>query len=86
MRRVCMLVAVTAIALSLGAAGSVLAFRRLRGIGAQEAIFEGCAIEAADDGLHLIGRRCFDEGEAFRFLSFVVADHLYRIGDEIFGG
>ena len=67
-------------------AGSILAFRRLRGIGAQQAIFEGCAVEAANDRLHLIAGGRFDKSEALGFLRFVVSDHFDGIGDEVFGG
>ena len=64
----------------------IFTLRRLCGIGAQQSIFEGCAVKPANDGLHLVGGRCLDKSEALGFLRFVVADHLYGIGHEIFGG
>ena len=64
---------------------SVLAFWRLSWIGAQQAIFQRRAVETFDDGGHFVGGWRIDEGEAFGFLGFVVADYLYGIGDEVFG-
>jgi hypothetical protein len=65
--------------------GSIFAFGRLSGIRTQEAIFEGSAIEATNDGLHLVVGGRFNECEALGFLGFVVSDHLNGVGDEIFG-
>ena len=62
----------------------IFALGRLRGIRAQEAIFERGAIEAANDGLHLVAGGRLDECEALRFLGFVVSDHFDGIGDKIF--
>jgi hypothetical protein len=36
--------------------------------------------------LHFVIRGRFDECEALGFLRFVVSDHFYGIGHEIFGG
>src|SRR5215468_4872025 len=69
-----------------GSSRCVLALRRLRGVGTQETVFERCAVESADDGLHFVIGGRFDESEALGFLGFVVADHLDGIGDEVFGG
>jgi len=56
---------------------SILTLRRLGGISAQQAVFQGSPIKAADDGLHLFAGGRFDESEAFGLLGFVVSDHLY---------
>ena len=69
-----------------GCTARILALGRLGRIGAQQAVFERRAIEPADDSLHLIGGRCFDESEALGFLRLVVADHLDGVSDEVFGG
>src|ERR1039457_3153025 len=66
--------------------GGVLPFRGLRRIGPQQPVFQRSAIEAANDGLHLVVGRRFDKCEALGFLGFVVSDHFYGIGHEIFGG
>jgi hypothetical protein len=67
-------------------AASILAFRGLCGVGSQKTVFERRAIKAADDSLHFIRSGRFDKSEAFRFLSFVIANHFYGIGYKIFGG
>ena len=72
--------------LLLWRARSFFALRRLSRISPQQAVFERRAIETADDGGHFIGGGRFYEGEALRLLCFVIADHLYGIGHEIFGG
>ena len=56
---------------------SILTLRRLGGISAQQAVFQGSPIKPADDGLHLLAGGRFDEREAFGLLGFVVSDHLY---------
>jgi len=58
--------------------------RRLSLISAQHPVFQRCAIEAADDGLHFFRIRCVDEGEALRLLRFGVANDFYVIVDEVF--
>ncbi|MCU1275116.1 MAG: hypothetical protein JWO48_2547 [Bryobacterales bacterium] len=63
---------------------SFLAFWRLRRVGTQHTVFERCAIEAANDRLHLFIGGCFDKSEALGFLCFVVSNHLDGIGDQIF--
>ena len=64
-------------ALELGGLGSV---------GPQKFVFERGAIEAANNGLHLVSSRRFDKGEPFRFLCFVIADYFDRIRNEVIGG
>ena len=58
----------------------VLPFRGLRRVGPQKPVFQGGAIEAANNRLHLVGGRRFDKSEALGFLRFVVADHLNGVG------
>jgi hypothetical protein len=58
----------------------------LRRICAKEAIFEGRTIEPADDGIHLFGVRCINEGESLRFLCFRVADHFHSIRNQVLCG
>ena len=53
-------------------------------IGAQQAIFERCAIETADDGVHLFRVRRIDEGESLGLLGLWVADHLDVVVHEVF--
>ena len=65
---------------------TVLALRGLSGICAEQAIFQGCAVEAADNRGHFVSGRRVDEGEALGFLRFVVSDHFYAIGYQIFSG
>src|SRR5581483_7908927 len=67
-------------------AARVLTLGGLGWVSAQEPVFERCAIEPADDGLHFVAGWRFDESEALGFLRFVVADHFDGVGDEIFGG
>jgi len=64
----------------------ILAFRWLRRVGPQQAVFERRPIETADDGGHLIGGRRFDKCEALRFLRFVITDYFDAVGHQIFGG
>jgi len=45
-------------------------------VGPQQPVFQRGAIEAANDGLHLVVGRRFDKCEALGFLGFVVSDHL----------
>ena len=59
-------------------------FRRLGLIGAQQSIFEGCAVETADDEVHLFRVRGVDESESFGFLSLRIADYLHVVVDEVF--
>lgn len=59
--------------------------RRLRRVGPEQAIFEGCSIETADDGTHLFRIGRFDKSEALRFLRFGVADHFNRVRDQVLG-
>ncbi len=63
-----------------------LALRGLRRIGSQQTIFQRRTIETANDRGHFVGGWRFDKCEALRFLRFVIADHLYGVGHEIFGG
>ncbi len=70
----------------LGSAAGLFAFGRLRRVGAEEPVFQRSAVEPANDGLHLVGGGRFNKSEALGLLSFVVADHLNRIGYEVFGG
>ncbi len=67
------------------AAGSTFALGGLRRIGTQKLIFEGSAIEAADNSLHLFLIGSFDKGETFRFLGLGIADYLDGISNESFG-
>ena len=46
---------------------------------------KGSAVETADDGLHLVVSRRFDECEALGFLCLVVSNHLDAISYQIFG-
>src|ERR1019366_1176514 len=64
----------------------ILAFRRLRRIGAQQPVFQGGAVKTANDRLHLVVGGRFNKCEALGFLRFVVADHFDAIGHKIFGG
>src|ERR1051326_4465989 len=64
----------------------IFAFGRLSRVSPQKPVFKRCAIEAANDRLHLVGGRCFYKCEALGFLRFVVADHLYGVGHQAFGG
>ena len=57
----------------------LLRFRGLCGIRAKKTVFQRCAIEAADDGLHLLAIGSFNKREALRFLCFGVPDYLYAI-------
>jgi hypothetical protein len=57
----------------------------LRRISPQQPVFERCAIEAPDDGVHLFGVRGVDESEALRFLCFGVANHFDCVGYQGFG-
>ena len=52
----------------------------------KQPVFQRGAIEAANDGLHLVVGGRFDKCEALGFLGFVVADHLDGVGHQIFGG
>ncbi len=63
-----------------------LSLGRLGRVGSQEAVFQRCPVEPANNGLHFVGRGRFHEGEALGFLSFVVSDHFNGIGYEIFRG
>src|SRR5262245_22486902 len=65
---------------------SVLPFGRLSRVGAEEAVFEGSAVETADDGLHLIGGGRFDESETLGLLGFVIANYFDGVGHEVFSG
>jgi hypothetical protein len=65
---------------------SILAFRRLRRIGAQQPVFQGGAVKTPNDRLHLVIGGRFDKCEALGFLRFVVADHFDAIGHQIFSG
>lgn len=65
-------------------AASVLALRGLSRVGSQKTVFERRAVKAADNGLHLIGRRCVDECEPFGLLRLVVANDFYGIGYKVF--
>ncbi len=58
---------------------------RLRGIGAQQPVFERRPIETADDGVHLFRIRCFDKCESLGFLRFGIADHFNGVRDQAFG-
>ena len=62
-----------------------LRLRRLRGIGPQQAIFQRCAIESADDRVHFVRVRRFDEREALGLLRFRIADHFNRVRDQVLG-
>jgi hypothetical protein len=64
---------------------SNLGFRRLGRVSAKQAIFEGGAIEAADDRIHFFVIRGVDEREALGFLRFGVSDDLNSVGDQTFG-
>ncbi len=59
--------------------------RGLRGICSKQAVFQRCAIEAADDGIHLFRVWRFNESESLGLLRFGVADHLNRVRDQILG-
>ncbi len=62
-----------------------LRLRRLRRIGAKQAILQRRTVEPADDRIHLLGIWRFDEREALGLLRFGVADHLNRVRDQVFG-
>jgi len=64
--------------------GNTLRPRRLRRIGAQQAVFERGAVEAANDGVHLLFIRSFNKSEPFGFLGLRVADNLHGIGHQVF--
>ena len=53
-------------------------------IGAQKAIFEGGAIESADDGVHFFRVRGVDECESLGFLRFRVPNHFDVVVYEVF--
>ena len=63
----------------------VLGLGRLGGIGAEQTVFEGSAIEAADDRVHFFCVGGIDESEAFGFLSFGITDDLDGVGHQTFG-
>jgi hypothetical protein len=65
-------------------AATILAFGRLGGIGAQKTVFEGCAVKAANDGLHFIRGGSLDKSETFGLLRFVVANDFHGISHEVF--
>jgi hypothetical protein len=58
---------------------------RLCWICPEKTVFEWCAIEAADDSVHLFRVGGVDKREALRFLCFGVADHFDRVGNQGFG-
>jgi hypothetical protein len=58
----------------------------LRRIGAEQAVFQGRAIESADNRVHLLRVGGINEGEALGLLRFGVADHFNRVRNQIFGG
>src|SRR4026209_389418 len=64
----------------------VLRLGRLGGIGAEHTVFEGSAIEAANDRVHFFCVGGIDESEAFGFLSFGITDDLDGVGHQTFGG
>ena len=67
--------------------GADLTFRfgRLRRIGAEQAVFERSAVEAADDGVHFIDIRRFDKREALGLLRFRIANDLNCVRDQVLG-
>ena len=63
------------------------AFRlwRLCGIRAEQSVLKWRPIETADNGVHFLGIRRFDERESLGLLCFRIADNLYRVSDQVFG-
>ncbi len=64
---------------------STFRLRRLRWIGAQQAILQRRPVEAADDGIHFVGVRRFDKRKAFRLLRFGIAYHFNGVRDQVLG-
>src|SRR5580698_2013212 len=62
-----------------------LRLRRLRRVGAQQAILQRCAIEPANDRVHFVGIWRFDEREALRLLRFRIANDFDRVRYQVFG-
>lgn len=55
---------------------------RLRLVGAQQTVLQGCSVEPANNGLHLVAIRRLDESEASGLLSFRIPDDLDAIGHQ----
>lgn len=62
------------------------ALGRLCRVGPQQPVFQRCAIEAANDRLHLVCRGSFYKCEALGLLRFVIADDFDRIGYQVLRG
>jgi len=66
-------------------ANNSLGFRRLSRICTEQPIFERRPVEPADDRVHLLGVRRFDERETLGLLCFRIADDFDCVGDKVFG-
>jgi hypothetical protein len=62
-----------------------LGLGRLRGIGAEQAIFQGRPVETANDRVHFLGIWRIDKREALGLLRFGIADDLNCVRNEVFG-
>lgn len=71
--------------LVVGGACSIPGSGRLRLVGPQQTVLQGCSVEPANDGLHLVAIRRLDEGEAPGLLSFRIPDDLDAVGHQAVG-
>src|SRR5580692_8471188 len=67
-----------------GSGARTFRFRRLRLIGSQQPVFERCAVETSDDGVHFLRVRSIDERESLGFLRLGIADHFYVVVYKVF--
>lgn len=72
------------LALANGSGSQSLGLRRLSLVRPEEPVFQRCAIESADDQIHLFRVRRVDEREALGLLSLRVADHFDIVEDKVF--
>lgn len=67
-----------------GGSGGSLRLGGLRGVSAQEPIFERSPIEASNNRVHLFQVRRVDKRKALGLLRFGVANHFNRVRDQVF--
>jgi len=72
------------LALANGSGGDALGLRRLSLVRPEKPVFQWCAIESADDEIHLFRVRRVDEREALGLLGLRVANHFDIVEDKVF--